>query len=227
VGSTGPQLALHRGHQRARVRRRPDHQISSDSLPSASTRKLNDQVYAAIASNAVASFCHSVHCAAAQAVGATAGWPSVRADGSRRVARVQPHSRRPLTPPPYQHPERLVVIPSARTDGQPAVGPTAWAAAQWTEWQKEATAFDAIAAYTWSFNFWSMRDGSESLEDLVIRTAADPRSLMAAVQRELRSVDPTVAVENVRTLEQIRGDSLASRTFAMQLLVGFSVVAAC
>ncbi len=47
---------------------------------------------------------------------------------------------------------------------------------------------------------------------------------MAAVQRELRSVDPTVAVENVKTLEQIRGDSLASRTFAMQLLVGFSVV---
>lgn len=59
---------------------------------------------------------------------------------------------------------------------------------------------------------------------LVIRTAADPRLLMAAVQRELRAVDPTVAVENVKTLEQIRSDSLASRTFAMQLLVGFSIV---
>lgn len=59
---------------------------------------------------------------------------------------------------------------------------------------------------------------------LVIRTTADPRSLMGAVQRELRAVDPTVAIENVKTLEQIRGDSLASRTFAMQLLVGFSVV---
>ena len=59
---------------------------------------------------------------------------------------------------------------------------------------------------------------------LVIRTVADPRSLIAAVQRELRSVDPTVAVENVKTLDEIRGDSLASRTFAMQLLVGFSLV---
>jgi len=59
---------------------------------------------------------------------------------------------------------------------------------------------------------------------LLVRTAADPRSLMAAVQRELRSVDPTAAVENVKTMEQIRGDSLASRTFAMQLLVGFSIV---
>ncbi len=37
-------------------------------------------------------------------------------------------------------------------------------------------------------------------------------------------MDPTVAVENVKTLDQIRGESLASRTFAMQLLSGFSVV---
>jgi putative ABC transport system permease protein len=37
-------------------------------------------------------------------------------------------------------------------------------------------------------------------------------------------IDPTVAVENVKTLEQIRSDSLASQTFAMQLLVGFSLV---
>jgi putative ABC transport system permease protein len=59
---------------------------------------------------------------------------------------------------------------------------------------------------------------------LVIRTAADPRAVMVAVQRELRSVDPTVAVENMKTLEQIRGDSLASRTFAMQLLAGFAMV---
>ena len=61
-------------------------------------------------------------------------------------------------------------------------------------------------------------------KSLVVRTAADPRSIMAPVQRELRSVDPTVAVENVKTLDQIRGESLASRTFAMQLLVGFSLV---
>ena len=59
---------------------------------------------------------------------------------------------------------------------------------------------------------------------LVIRTTSEPRALVVAVQRELRSVLPTVAVENVKTLEQIRDDSLASRTFAMQLLVGFAVV---
>ncbi len=59
---------------------------------------------------------------------------------------------------------------------------------------------------------------------LVIRTQADPRTVMVAVQRELREVDPTAAIENPRTLAQIRDDSLASRTFAMQLLVGFAVV---
>jgi putative ABC transport system permease protein len=71
------------------------------------------------------------------------------------------------------------------------------------------------------FCFWQALAFSKHL---VVRTTADPRALTAAVQRELRSVDPTVAVENVRTLAKIRGDSLASRTFAMQLLVGFSIV---
>jgi putative ABC transport system permease protein len=60
-------------------------------------------------------------------------------------------------------------------------------------------------------------------KDLVVRTEADPRPLIPVIERAIRSVDPTAAVENVRTLEQIRGDSIASRAFAMQLLVGFSV----
>jgi putative ABC transport system permease protein len=70
-------------------------------------------------------------------------------------------------------------------------------------------------------SFW--QNGAFS-KDLVVRTAADPRSVAAAVQRELRSVDPTVAVENIRTLEDIRRTSLAPRSFAMKLLVGFSIV---
>jgi putative ABC transport system permease protein len=59
---------------------------------------------------------------------------------------------------------------------------------------------------------------------LVVRTTADPRAMVVAVERALRSVDPTAAIENVKTLNQIRNDSLASRTFAMHLLTGFSVV---
>ena len=72
--------------------------------------------------------------------------------------------------------------------------------------------------------YLSLWQASAFSKHLIVRTGGDPRSVTAAVQRELRLIDPTVAVENVRTLEQIRGDSLASRTFAMQLLVGFSLV---
>ncbi|HTX36643.1 MAG TPA: ABC transporter permease [Bryobacteraceae bacterium] len=69
--------------------------------------------------------------------------------------------------------------------------------------------------------FWQAHAFSKSL---VVQTSADPRAVAGAIERELRSVDPTVAIENVKTLDQIRSDSLASRTFAMQLLVGFSLV---
>ncbi|HKV23356.1 MAG TPA: ABC transporter permease [Candidatus Acidoferrum sp.] len=68
---------------------------------------------------------------------------------------------------------------------------------------------------------WQARAFSK---DLVVRTAADPRTVVTAIEREVHSVDPTAAIENVRTLQQIRDDSLASRTFAMQLLLGFSVI---
>jgi putative ABC transport system permease protein len=61
-------------------------------------------------------------------------------------------------------------------------------------------------------------------KDLVVRTASSPRAVIEAIRRELASVDPTVAVERVKTLDDIRADSLASRIFAQQLLVGFAVV---
>ena len=68
---------------------------------------------------------------------------------------------------------------------------------------------------------WQARAFSK---DLVVRTASDPRAVIAAVRAELRAVDPTVAVEHVKTLDDLRADSLASRIFAGRLLVGFSIV---
>jgi putative ABC transport system permease protein len=70
-------------------------------------------------------------------------------------------------------------------------------------------------------SFWQATPFSKHL---VVRTASDPRSCAAAVQRELRSVDPTVAVENVKTMAEIRDESQASRTFATRLLTGFSLI---
>ena len=71
------------------------------------------------------------------------------------------------------------------------------------------------------FCFWQARAFSK---DLVVRTTGDPGAVMAQLQREVHAVDPTAAVENVKTFDQIRDDSLASRKFAMNLLMGFSVV---
>ena len=68
-----------------------------------------------------------------------------------------------LTPPPYREPERLVLIPSARTDGQQMAEQRAWPAAQWMEWQKDSKSFESIAGYAWTFNFLVLPDGSESI----------------------------------------------------------------
>src|SRR6185369_9096351 len=68
--------------------------------------------------------------------------------------------------------------------------------------------------------FWQM---DAFTKHLLIRTTSDPRLLSGTVQRELRAIDPTVAIEGVKSLEQIRNEYVASQTFAMRLLVGFSL----
>ncbi len=75
------------------------------------------------------------------------------------------------TNPPYEKPERLVLIPPARTDGQPLTGPRGWTAAQWQEWKEDAKSFERIAAYGWSFNYLVTSDGSESM--MGMRVSAD------------------------------------------------------
>jgi putative ABC transport system permease protein len=73
--------------------------------------------------------------------------------------------------------------------------------------------------------YFSLWEALAFTKSLVIRTASDPQPLIAVVQRELRAIEPTVAIENIKTMEQIRSDSVAPQTFAMRLLVGFSFVA--
>jgi putative ABC transport system permease protein len=73
-----------------------------------------------------------------------------------------------LTPPPYDQPQRLVLIQSGRTDGRPLASPQLWAAAQWMEWQKQSKSFDSFAGYGWTFNFLIRSDGSESMEGMVV-----------------------------------------------------------
>jgi putative ABC transport system permease protein len=70
--------------------------------------------------------------------------------------------------------------------------------------------------------FW--QSGAFS-KHLVIRASGDPAGLASRVRAELRAIDPTSAVERITTMTEIRRDSVAARTFAMRLLVGFAVVA--
>ncbi len=70
-------------------------------------------------------------------------------------------------------------------------------------------------------SFW--QNGAFS-KHMIVRTDGDPKAISLAVQRELKAVDPIAAVDHVKTLEDIRSDSVAAQTFAMRLLVGFSAV---
>jgi putative ABC transport system permease protein len=70
--------------------------------------------------------------------------------------------------------------------------------------------------------FW--QSGAFS-KHLVVRATAEPNALAALVRTELRAIEPTSAVERVTTMAEIRRESVASRTFAMRLLIGFAVVA--
>jgi putative ABC transport system permease protein len=72
------------------------------------------------------------------------------------------------------------------------------------------------------FSFWQRRAFSKHL---ILRATGEPEALAARVRQELRALEPTAAVEHIKTMETIRGESVAPRTFAMQLLAGFSVAA--
>jgi putative ABC transport system permease protein len=60
---------------------------------------------------------------------------------------------------------------------------------------------------------------------LIVRTSGDPMLLAASIRQAIREVDPAAAIEQVKTMGQLRQESIAPRTFAMHLLVGFSIVA--
>ena len=70
--------------------------------------------------------------------------------------------------------------------------------------------------------FW--QSGAFS-KHLVVRASGDPAALAALVRGQLRAIDPTSAVERMTTMAEIRRESVATRTFAMRLLMGFAVVA--
>ena len=60
---------------------------------------------------------------------------------------------------------------------------------------------------------------------LAVRSAQDPRSLTAAIRREINRLDPDLPAANVRTLEQVAADSIAPRRLSVVLVGVFAAVA--
>ncbi len=61
--------------------------------------------------------------------------------------------------------------------------------------------------------------------NLVVRTSGDPLRIANQVKAIVRSIDATVPVSNVRTLEQVVGVSVANRRFSTTLLGSFAALA--
>lgn len=60
---------------------------------------------------------------------------------------------------------------------------------------------------------------------IAIRTAGDPAAMAELVRAEARSFDPTLAVYDIRTMQQIRAESVAERRFLLLLIGAFGVLA--
>jgi putative ABC transport system permease protein len=71
----------------------------------------------------------------------------------------------------------------------------------------------------------SFRQNGAFSKHLVVRAAGDPLELAPQVRAALRALQPTVAVERVTTMAEIRRASTAASTFALRLLAGFAIVA--
>jgi predicted lysophospholipase L1 biosynthesis ABC-type transport system permease subunit len=60
---------------------------------------------------------------------------------------------------------------------------------------------------------------------LTVRSSLEPTSLVGAIRREVQAVDPSVPLDEVRTLEQVVADATATRRFSMVLQMLFALVA--
>ena len=60
---------------------------------------------------------------------------------------------------------------------------------------------------------------------IVIRTSGDPATATAVLRRAVKSADPTLAIRDVRPLDDVIGSSLAARRFALGLVSSFAGIA--
>jgi putative ABC transport system permease protein len=61
--------------------------------------------------------------------------------------------------------------------------------------------------------------------DLVIRSASDPLALVGSVRQLIRELEPAAPLARIQTMEQVIAESVSSRRFTTQLLIGFASLA--
>ena len=71
-----------------------------------------------------------------------------------------------LSPPPYQDPDRLVLLQPSRLDNQPYTNGVT--IGQWLDWRNTARSIEPPALYRWTFNFLVLPDGSASMGGMVV-----------------------------------------------------------
>lgn len=70
-----------------------------------------------------------------------------------------------------------------------------------------------------------MADGTTEGVHVILHTAGDPRFMVSAARRDIASLDPDLAVYEVRTMQDILGASSSDRRFSMVLLSAFAGLA--
>jgi putative ABC transport system permease protein len=60
---------------------------------------------------------------------------------------------------------------------------------------------------------------------IVVRTTTDPVSLLPAVRREVRAIDPTIPVAEARSMKEVQSMGLTDRRLPMQLMAAFALLA--
>ena len=69
-----------------------------------------------------------------------------------------------------------------------------------------------------AMNYWPYRRFSYPSMTLAIKTSGDPTSNVNAIVSIVRNLDPLLAVADIRTMEQVIGDSVAERRLTMVML---------
>jgi putative ABC transport system permease protein len=84
---------------------------------------------------------------------------------------------------------------------------------------------DGLDSDTRPMIYWPYTQFPQIFGNIIIRTEGSPLNLVTAVKSQIWSVDPSQAVANVDTMEQVLASSVATRRFNMILITFFAATA--